>query len=140
MRASINRAPWSAPLIACAALLLGGCPITPSGTGAQVPDTAQDAEDVAGTLAAPLRVLPLEGAVENENLVILSWTTVAGADEYDIFLGPDSNPPLIGSVTDTVFLVRDLPPCTDHYWRVAAISGDRVISTAVFRFSTRCDD
>jgi hypothetical protein len=89
---------------------------------------------------APSRLSPRIQDDVMPNLVYLSWTNVADADHYEVYVGPDTNPPLVATVTVNNHVMRDLPECTEHYWRVVAVRGDSRISSAVWIFKTRCDD
>ena len=67
------------------------------------------------------------------------WTNVAGAVSYDVHLGPDTNPPLVVTVTATSYVVRDLQECSQQYWRVVATNADgQIVSSPVWSFKTTC--
>jgi hypothetical protein len=71
---------------------------------------------------------------------LLSWTPVPGATKYEIHLGVDTRPPLLVTVFRTNYLVRDLPECTVHYWRIVAMNDEgETISSPTETFTTRCD-
>lgn len=115
------------------ALPAGGCLFTAAdseGGSAEFP--ALDGFD------APSRLSPRIDDDVMPNLVYLSWTSVSGADRYEVYVGPDTNPPLVATVTVNNHVMRDLPECTEHYWRVVAVRGDSRVSSAVWIFKTRC--
>lgn len=119
-------------LVALSATVLGGCPMQPAGD-----DTGRDIPSVK--LIAPLRLSPRDNEQQvNERLAQLSWTAVAGAETYEVYLGPDLNPPLVAITDVPVLLVRDLSACTEQHWRVVARNADFAVSSPTWKFKTRC--
>jgi hypothetical protein len=107
------------------------------------------ADDLTGTggdaaarraprLSAPLRIAPQTVDDVAPQFVNLRWSAVAGAEMYAIYLGVDPNPPLVATQRESSLLVRDLPECTTHYWRVVAMSADDAVSSVTWSFETAC--
>lgn len=116
------------------AILAGGClfgAAEDDGTGSSEPPPLDGFD-------APSRLSPRIQDDVMPNLVYLSWTNVSSADYYEVYVGPDTNPPLVATVTVNNHVMRDLPECTDHYWRVVAVRDDSKVSSAVWTFKTRC--
>lgn len=91
-------------------------------------------------LRNPERIQPLNEVVEFPQAVPLVWTRSPGAVLYEVYFGRDPNPPLAATLKGTSLVVRDLPPCTIHYWRVVAIGPDEIgISSPTWQFETACD-
>lgn len=119
--------------IACAA----GC-VT---AGEPLADDASASSRTSPTLIAPLRVSPRGDLQVYPDFLQLLWTSSPGAVEYQVFLGPDTNPPLLVTVRSNNYTVRDLMGCTKYYWRVVAINDEgESVSTATWSFETRCPD
>jgi hypothetical protein len=126
----------SAPLALVA--LISGC-IIPGVNDEEAAngDTARAAVDFGDI--APKRITPTLTEDIPANVVQLSWTNVAGAVSYSVFLGPDTNPPLIVTVPDRNYVVRNLSECTTQYWRVVATDADgKIVSSPVWSFKTAC--
>ncbi len=111
---------------------VAGCPVQSPPAG--------DAGRQAPRLVAPR---PIRPAVDAEGVqtdfLLLTWTAVPGATQYEVYLGLDLNPPLIATTDTTSLLVSDLPGCATHQWRVVAVRDDGSrVSSATWRFTTRC--
>ena len=89
---------------------------------------------------APQRLSPRITDDLQTNLVYLSWTAVTGVESYAVYVGPDTNPPLVATVTVNNYVVRDLPECSRQYWRVVALRGESAVSSTTWNFTTRCPD
>lgn len=71
----------------------------------------------------------------------LNWTAVPSAVAYDVYLGIDPLPPLVTRTDASNLVIRDLPECAQHYWRVVAVFEDGTfISSPTWTFTTRCPD
>jgi len=89
---------------------------------------------------APRPGSPRQQAENVPTSVLLSWSPAPGAARYDVYLGLNTDPPLLATVDHTNYLVRDLPACAVHYWRVVAIDdAGNTISSPTQQFTTRCD-
>lgn len=129
------RGRWLAPLAGLA--LVAGCIIPGINDENADVSTARGSAEF-GSLA-PRRITPTQEDGVPANVVQLSWTGVAGAVQYSVFLGPDTNPPLLVTVSDRSYVVRYLSECTTHYWRVVATDADgNSVSSPVWRFTTQC--
>ena len=114
-------------------LLLAGC-LMP---GATV-DQGQTAQQTRAFTDAARPLQPRSDTPANDPL-LLSWTAVSGATHYQVYLGIDTNPPLLAVVDRTSLYVRDLPECATHHWRVVAMDDDgNLISSPTWQFETRC--
>lgn len=126
--------------------LLGLCAVaTAAGTAGCLfgPDAADDGSGREAAprarLGAPVLFAPSANAENvSASLVLFSWSRVPGAVEYELYAGPDSNPPLIVTTDQTTYQLVDLPTCTAHYWRVVAVGETERTSSPVWRFTTRC--
>lgn len=119
------------------AAALPGCTFVPT---EQVTAGAGTGQTARTTLTAPRRVTPTRTEGVATTFLHLTWTAVPGASAYEVHLGPDTNPPLIASVSTTSLLVRDLPECTIHYWRIVALNDEDAVSSVTWKFETRCPD
>ncbi len=121
--------------LTCALLVgvsLGGCP--------SVDPTAGDAARAVPKLDAPRRTSPRAVDDIYPNQVRLAWSKSAGASSYVLYFGTDSNPPLMATIDTNSFVVRELPGCTKHYWRVVAVNDAKeAISSPTWAFTTSCD-
>lgn len=115
------------------ALLCGGCPPLLAPGDGDANQTGRSAQ------IAPRRISPSRDEDLPSSTLVLSWTAVPGASAYSVFFGVDSNPPFMVRVRNTSITVRDLPDCTEHYWRVVAEEGDQNVSSATWTFVTRCE-
>ncbi len=121
-------------ILATTVALTGGCIIP--GLGGVAGNAGNNA--AGDILVAPQRVNPLSEDGLPTTLVSLAWSTVPGATIYDVYFGLDPNPPLVTSVSDSTYTVRDLPACTLHYWRIVARNDTQSISSPTWKFTTRC--
>jgi len=95
--------------------------------------TAASAQPV-GT-AAPR--LPADGAQKVSRVnARLSWTPVAGATAYDVYLGTTDPPARHGRQTETTFLPGPLGSATTYYWRVDAVTPAGVRTGTTWSFFT----
>lgn len=120
-------------LTSLAATLAAGCLFS----GVDVPLT-DDAAARTFALQAPRRVSPREDQAVAPDFARLAWVTVPGADQYELFVGQDTNPPLTARIAGTDFILRDLPECATLYWRVVARRGEQFVSSPTWTFQTRC--
>lgn len=89
---------------------------------------------------APRPGSPRQQAENVPTSVLLSWSPVPGATRYDVYLGLNTDPPLLATVNRTNYLVRDLPACAVHFWRVVATDdAGNAVSSPTQQFTTRCD-
>lgn len=102
------------------------------------PGPGADTARKSPRLTTPLRLDPLAEEDIFPEFVNLRWSAVPGATMYAVYLGIDTNPPLLATVSDTRILVRDLPYCTVHQWRVVALSEEEAVSSPTWSFKTRC--
>jgi hypothetical protein len=91
------------------------------------------AETVA--LTAPLNLLPADGSTGVSPNATLSWSPVAAADTYDIYLGTTDSPALAASTSATTFK-PSLAAGTKYYWRVVARKSSESASSATVSFTT----
>jgi len=75
-------------------------------------------------VSAPTPQSPSNGATNISTNVQLNWSTVIGADTYDVYLGAPgagctANSPL-GTTSNTNFSPPQLQPSTDYEWKVVA--------------------
>ncbi|MCC5924706.1 MAG: T9SS type A sorting domain-containing protein, partial [Crocinitomicaceae bacterium] len=61
---------------------------------------------------------PLDNASGISTSGDLTWQAVAGADEYDVFFGTSSTPPLVATTTAISHPVSGLLNNTTYYWRI----------------------
>lgn len=115
-----------------AALLVCGCLV---GAPALL-----DSNPALSMSAAPRRIAPMMVEDVSATVVQLTWSAVPGATSYTVHFGVDTNPPEIAATTATSYVVRELPACTTHYWRVVATSGDEFVSSVTWTFKTRCPE
>lgn len=124
----------SAGLIFCGWLTAAMC-------GCLAPGVAQ--EDVGGAgdsaMKAPRRLSPTTDTNVRLDNVRLSWIESPGATQYQIYLGVDTNPPLLTTVTGNAYIVRDLPACSNIYWRVVAVGATETVSSPTWKFATQCN-
>jgi hypothetical protein len=134
-RGRLFRGTWTLTVFIASLLLSGGCliPGVNDTTDEGGTETAQ-----SGIFLAPQRLAPLSEEDVPAQFVSLAWTTVPGATEYDLFFGPDSNPPLVATVTAATQDLIDLPTCTTHYWRVVARNETQSLSSPTWKFKTGC--
>ncbi|MEP0846793.1 MAG: hypothetical protein HRF50_08225 [Phycisphaerae bacterium] len=128
-----------AAMLACSVVIAAavGC-VT---AGDPPADDASASSRTSPTLIAPLRVSPRGDLEVHPDFLQLLWTSSPGATQYQVFLGPDTNPPLLATVRSNNYTVRDLTDCTKYYWRVVAINDDgEAVSTATWSFQTRCPE
>jgi hypothetical protein len=121
-------------------LLAGGC-VQPG--QALDPNATTDGQATQNaSLRAPRLISPGADAERvAPNLVQLVWSATPGATAYEVYLGPDTNPPLLVRVPGTSYLLRDLPTCMRQYWRVLAVDADGpIVSSTIGTFETRCDE
>jgi len=132
-----RRTGWLLGLCAASAVVAGtaGCLFGP--------ETAEDGGGGEGAprarLGAPVLFAPSADADNvSASLVLFSWSRVPGAVAYELYAGPDSNPPLLVTTDQTTYQLVDLPTCAVHYWRVVAVGETQRTSSPVRRFTTRC--
>lgn len=102
-------------------------------------DAPPDTSGSTNESIAPRRINPLDDENVSANILQLTWTPTAGAVSYEIHLGTDTNPPVLASTSATTYTVRDLPACSDQYWRIVATLGDdSVVSSPTWKFKTAC--
>lgn len=112
---------------------LAGCPLQNPPDG--------DAARQTPRLVAPRPIRPAVDAEDVQtDFLLLTWTAVPRATQYEVYLGLDLNPPLIATTDTTSLLVNDLPGCAKHQWRVVAVRDDGTrVSGVTWRFTTRCE-
>lgn len=116
--------------------MMGGCIIP--GVNEENADASARSTAQFGSVA-PKRISPTQPTGISPTVVQLSWTSVSGAVSYEVYLGPDTNPPLLVRVNANSYVVRDLSECLTQYWRVVAIDADgAIVSSAIWSFTTRC--
>lgn len=126
-----------APLVLAGmcSILPGGCPLGQPG------DDLAAAARGQSNFQGPRLNSPRQSDNVYETNVRLSWTFVSGATAYDVYFGVDTNPPLMVTTTETSVVLREVPRCTEHYWRVVARGDEtQAASSATWRFRTRCLD
>lgn len=121
-----------------AAISLGSAGCTFIGAPAGGAAANQRARTAPG-LVAPRRIAPVAEEGVLASIVQLNWTAVPGANSYQVYLGVDSLPPMLAEVHGTSIVVRDLPTCTTHYWRIVAVMDDGSVSSPTWKFKTRCE-
>jgi hypothetical protein len=130
-----------AGLVAVAMSLLfgyGGCLWPGTDTSTDTTDDGSTAQPLP--LQPPLRIAPLAAKGVLETQVGLAWGGVPGATLYSVYFGPDTNPPLIATTTETSYPVYELAVCTMYYWRIVASNDQQAVSSTTFQFETRCPD
>jgi hypothetical protein len=66
----------------------------------------------------------------------LTWSTAAGANSYDVYLGSSNPPPLYSSdVTGTSLNVGPLTAGATYYWKVTAKNSSGTTDSAFFNFT-----
>lgn len=89
----------------------------------------------------PLMPTPAHGSFGAGVDTRLSWMPLADADRYDVYLGVESEPEWVATVTDPSFhpdapLQRD----TMYFWRVEASNDQGATSSLLWRFVTKGRD
>ncbi len=84
--------------------------------------------------AAPKLVAPPNGAIEVPVSTSLSWGAVAGATSYDVYLGTQASPPLVGNTTVLTYTPAALTSGTLYFWRV--VVKDTGVSSPTWSFTT----
>ena len=74
------------------------------------------------TVGAPSLSAPIDGATNTSSGPTLTWSTVAGAFRYDVYLGTTSPPTTVAAsdLVTTSFTASNLQPGTRYYWKVVA--------------------
>ena len=84
---------------------------------------------------APSPVSPAPGSTVDTRT--LEWSSVDGAQSYDVYFGRTAAPPLFNAgVTGTAVGVGKLSAGTTYYWRVVARNSAGAAGSAVWSFST----
>jgi len=86
--------------------------------------------------AAPSLVSPGNGATGVSTTPTLTWTSVTGADSYDVYLGTSSTPPFVTNTTATSFAAPALVSNTQYSWRVVAKNSAGATTSVTFSFTT----
>ena len=63
-------------------------------------------------------LLPADVATNVERNVTMSWATVAGADNYDVYFGTTATPPLVTNTASTSYSGGVLAASTTYYWQI----------------------
>jgi fibronectin type 3 domain-containing protein len=79
-------------------------------------------------------ISPVNGASLTRLYPTLSWSPVAGAVGYDVYLGTSSTPAYFASTANTSVPAGMLPRGTVHYWRVVARLSNGSSTSAVWWF------
>ncbi|MCH7872531.1 MAG: PD40 domain-containing protein [Planctomycetes bacterium] len=87
---------------------------------------------------APDEPFPGNGATDVPVDVVLQWTEVANADEYEVYLDADLSSPLVGTVSAARFVPdQPLEAGRVYEWRVVAQNEMGALSGPTWRFVTR---
>ncbi|MEL6615345.1 MAG: hypothetical protein AAFQ43_06380 [Bacteroidota bacterium] len=111
----------------------------------RVPGVAARAPEASGEGEAPRVLGPLGGAIADGSAVTFRWTSIRGAEAYEIEIGPDLSGPTLrmdAGATTEMALGGVLPSAGDRlFWRVRAIdaSGARGPWSKVGRFYAGTD-
>lgn len=86
-----------------------------------------DAPTGESKLALPADPSPADQAANQSNVLDLSWSVDGSGKNFDVFLGPTEEPPLVASgLTTPHYRTARLATATTYYWRVvnAAMIGE----------------
>ena len=90
------------------------------------------------TPGAPSLSSPLNGATGISRSPTLSWSS-SGASSYDVYFGPESNPPLVATTTSATYAPSSLSYGTTYYWKIVAKNDCGGSATgSVWSFTTVC--
>ena len=103
-----------------------------AGCGAALSDGA----GLTVLLARPDLPSPANGAADVSPDVVLGWSVVPGADEYDVFLGVDTPLALAGTTPAAKFTPGTLAYGTKYFWTVVARRGDLTTEGVTWWFVT----
>jgi len=84
----------------------------------------------------PLLLTPSNGATSVPISTSLTWTAMAGATSYDVYLGATNPPTFVTNVASTNYSPTPLAAATQYYWRVVAKSATMSNPSAIWSFST----
>ena len=79
--------------------------------------------------------VPADGAKNQALTMTLSWQGQASGG-FDVYLGTSSDPPKVGSVSETTYSASALETGKTYYWKVVANTGSGPVSGPVWSFST----
>jgi len=89
-----------------------------------------------GGLSAPVLISPSPGAEYVPLNRPLSWSAVAGATSYDVYLGTSQVPPFVANTTSTSYS-QTLALNTQYYWEIVARNSTSVGASGVAQFNTQ---
>ncbi|HXN46112.1 MAG TPA: S8 family serine peptidase, partial [Bryobacteraceae bacterium] len=92
---------------------------------------------VQPSLALPVLISPANGASGVSFTPTLSWSAVAGATSYDIYLGTMVPPPAVSSTTATSYAPGVLYGSNVYYWRIVAKNGNGSSGSPTWSFTTQ---
>jgi len=92
--------------------------------------------DGIGDACQPSRPAPASGTTDLRAPLALTWSAVAGAQAYEVYLGPTADPGRVAVVATTTHIVQSLQDETTYYWRVVAVRPERRVSSQVWMFTT----
>ena len=79
---------------------------------------------------------PVDGAINLDGYIVLSWTPSATATAYDVYFGTNPNPPLVSTQGGTSYDPGLLTSNTTYYWKVNPANANGLSSCPVWSFTT----
>ena len=79
---------------------------------------------------------PADGAIQVNIIADLSWTAGPGAASHDVYFGTTSLPLFMQNQTGTTFDPGTMAYSTTYYWRIDEVGPSRIITGAIWSFST----
>jgi hypothetical protein len=105
-------------------------------------DPADDVQSIVQSGAGPaeayatigLMPIPGQGAVDVDSST-LSWKTgTQSADSYVVYFGTSTNPPQVGTTSDTSYNVGELSDGVIYYWRVDQVTSSGTVEGKLWTF------
>lgn len=79
---------------------------------------------------------PVDGATAVAATSTLAWTSTGATSGFDVYLGPSSSPPKVGTVPTPSYQATALVPSTKYYWKVVAKNKKGTMTGPVWSFTT----
>lgn len=79
---------------------------------------------------------PVDGATAVAATSTLAWTSTGATSGFDVYLGPASSPPKVGTVPTPSYQATALVPSTKYYWKVVAKNKKGTMTGPVWSFTT----
>src|SRR5262249_37717916 len=87
-------------------------------------------------VTSPTNLSPADGSTNVSIAPTLTWSPVANATGYGIFLGITNPPPAAGTTAGTSYAPGQLSSNTTYYWKIVATDGSSSASSPTVSFTT----